>query len=213
MIKNRNNKRLLRRVLVWSGCLALGVLLIVGCFYLVVVANAAGRTYDDAEEIPHNKYGMLLATSPITPAGLVNHYFQNRIISAEQLYKAGKVDTIIASGGDYTKTQKHGYDEPKAIRDSLVARGVPTDRILLDYQGTRTINSVKNARDVYKLDSVTFISQKEHNERAIYLADKEGLHSIGFNARPSHILAVRIKNHVREFFARPKMFLDIWTGY
>lgn len=150
-----------------------------------------------------------MATSPITRSGAHNFHFENRIKAAEELYKAGKIDYIIASGGDYTKDHKFGCDEPAAIRDSLLSRGVPENRIILDYDGTRTLNSIVKARQVYKLDSVTLISQKYHNERAIYLSDKNGLSAIGYNAAPSPIRRNHIKNTIREIFARPKMFIDI----
>lgn len=178
--------------------------------YVVVSNNAKNRTYDDVESVPYNKTGLLLATSPITPQGAHNYYFDNRIRAAEELYKAGKIDYIIASGGDYRKTQRIGFDEPKAILDSLVARGIPAERIILDYEGTRTIHSIAKAKEVYGIASLTVISQKYHNERAIYLADKYGLQAIGYNAEPSPILPNRIKNSLREYLARPKMFIDLW---
>ena len=187
--------------------MVLGVVAMI-CCYLIIVANASGRTYEDVNEIPHNKLGLLLATSPVTPGGAHNFDFENRIKSAEELYKAGKIDYIMASGGDYTQDHKFGCDEPMAIMDSLIARGIPADRIILDYDGTRTLNSIVKAKAVYGIDSVTLISQKYHNERAIYLADKNGLYAIGYNANPSPIRRNRIKNTVREIFARPKMFLD-----
>lgn len=185
----------------------------------VVGANVAvrkfteGKTYDSVISIPPNSYGLLLATSPITPGGAHNFYFDNRIQSAYELYKAGKIDTIIASGGDYTKTHKFGCDEPKSIRDSLVAKGIPNDRILLDYEGTRTIHSVYKFGQITDMDSVTFISQKDHNERAIFLSTWKANTGqvIGYNAKPSHIRRNRIKNTLREYLARVKMFYDIVT--
>ena len=195
--------------------LGIGLVIIIGLLisYGIVSWNASGRTYDDVNEIPHNKVGLLLATSPITPGGAHNYYFENRIKSTDELYKAGKIDYIIASGGDYTKGHKFGCDEPQAIKDSLVTRGIPEDKIILDYDGTRTLNSIVKAKYGYSWDSVTLISQKYHNERAIYLADKYGLHAIGFNAEPSPIRRNRIKNTVREIFARPKMFIDLISGF
>lgn len=199
-----------KKIIIWIlGIATLCVLLlIIGCD-LAVVWNASCKTFDNVEAMPHNRVGLLLATSPITPAGAHNYYFDNRIKAADELYKAGKIDFIIASGGDYTHTQKIGCDEPKAILDSLVARGVPADRIILDYDGIRTLNSIAKAREVYDLDSLTLISQKYHNERAIYLADKYGIHAVGFNAEPSPIRRNRIKNTIREYFARVKMFIDV----
>ena len=197
-------KKILFCISLIFGTLIIGISL---C-YAIVSWNASGRTYEDVNKIPHNKYALLLATSPITRDGAHNFYFDNRIKATDELYKAGKIDYIIASGGDYTKDHKFGCDEPAAIRDSLVARGIPEDRIILDYDGTRTLKSIEKAKKDYKLDSITLISQKYHNERAIYLSDKNGIYAIGYNAAPSHIRRNRIKNTVREIFARPKMFLD-----
>lgn len=42
-----------------------------------------------------------------------------------------------------------------------------------------------------------------------YLADKYGLHAIGYNAEPSPVLHNRIKNALREYLARVKMFIDL----
>ena len=199
----------------WIYTLAALIIIPLFCIiagYRMVTINAIGRTYDNICEIPHNKVGLLLATSPITAGGSRNFYFENRIIAAEELYKAGKVDYIIASGGDYRGKEKMGCDEPQAIKDSLIARGVPADRIILDYEGLRTLNSIVKAKEVYGLESVTIISQKYHNERAIYLADKYGLHAVAYNAAPSPIKRNRIKNTLREYLARPKMYLDLIIG-
>lgn len=181
----------------------------IGLCYAIVSWNAAGRTFDNVEDIPDREYGLLLATSPITRNGAHNFYFDNRIKAADELYKAGKIKYIIASGGDYSRSQKFGCNEHKAISDSLVARGIPVERILLDYDDTRTLNSIVKAKETYGLDSLTLISQRYHNERAIYLADRDGLHAIGYNAASSPIRRSRIKNIAREFLARVKMFIDL----
>lgn len=199
-----------KKIILWlSGIAIFGVvLLIVGC-NLVVALDSNGKTYDSVNLIPHNRVGFMLATSPITPGGAHNFYFDNRIKAADELYKAGKIDYIITSGGDYTKTQKIGCDEPKSILDSLVARGVPAERIILDYEGTTTSNSIYKAGQIYDLDSVTIISQKDHNERAIFLANMCQIKAVGYNATPSHIRRNRIKNTLREYLARVKMFGSI----
>lgn len=191
-------------------CLIAGAFLVLMGIYGIVSLNSAGRTYDDVSSIPAREYGLLLATSPITPQGGHNFYFDNRIKSAVELYNAGKVKKIIASGGDYTGQHNgNGCDEPKAILDSLVAKGVPAEAIILDYDGQRTIKSIVNAKEKFGLDTVTLISQKYHNERAIYQADHIGIDAIGYNAEPSPIRRNRIKNTIREYFARVKLFIDL----
>lgn len=196
-----------KKIILWLGGIAIfGIVLLVVVCNIIVAWDSNGKTYDFISQIPHNRVGLLLATSPITPGGAHNFYFDNRIKAADELYKAGKIDYIIASGGDYTKTQRIGCDEPKSILDSLVARGVPADRIILDYEGTTTRNSIYKAGQIYDLDSVTIISQKDHNERAIFLAGLCQINAVGYNAAPSHIRRNRIKNTLREYLARVKMF-------
>ena len=94
-----------KKIILWLGSIAIFgiVLLIVGC-NLVVAWDSNGKTYDSVSQIPHNRVGLLLATSPITPGGAHNFYFNNRIKAADELYKGGKIEYIIASGVDYTNT-------------------------------------------------------------------------------------------------------------
>lgn len=192
------------------------VLIIIGT-YVVVVLNAMGRTFDNVADVPAHEYGLLLGTSPITPVGARNFYFDNRIKAAVELYEAGKIKHIIASGGDYWldengEPRKNGCNELRSMRDSLVKYGVPWNAISLDYDGTRTLNSIVKAKDLYGLDSCIIISQQYHNERAIWQADHFGLKAVGYNAAPSHIHRNRIKNQAREFLARVKLMLDMLFG-
>ena len=204
------NKSILKRLLIITSCVSAVLLLVLLGAYTTVSLNASGRTYDNVSDVPEREYGLLLATSPITPQGGHNFYFDNRIKSVVELFKAGKVKKIIASGGDYTGQHNgNGCDEPKAILDSLVAKGVPAEAIILDYDGQRTIKSIVNAKEKFGLDSLTLISQKYHNERAIYQADHLGVDAIGYNAEPSPIRRNSIKNTIREYFARVKLFIDL----
>ena len=170
------------------------------------------KTYDTVDNIPHRKVGLLLGTSPRTPQNEPNFYYINRITATADLYKAGKINRIIASGGDYSQRASGGYNELIAMRDSLIAHGIPDSVIILDYDGTRTLNSIVKVKEVYGEDCITLISQKYHNERAIYLATQQGIDAIGYNAKPSHILTKRIKNEGREFLARVKLFIDMLFG-
>ncbi len=194
----------------------IAIVVLIGC-YLSVSFNAKGRTFDKIEDIAPHEYGLLLGTSPFTAQGARNFYFENRIKAAVELYNAGKIKRIIASGGNYWYDEegnltKNGYNELRSMQDSLVKYGVPREVILLDYDGTRTLNSIAKAIEVYGLDSFVIISQQYHNERAIKQADHYGLKAIGYNAFPSHILRNRIKNQARELLARVKLYLDLWLG-
>lgn len=180
---------------------------IVGCYALVSM-NAQDKAFSSIADVPAIETGLLLGTSPITPQGRHNYYFDARIKATAELYHSGKIKKIIASGGDYSYKQ-NGCNELVAMRDSLVARCVPDSVIALDYEGLRTINSIVKAKQEYGCDSVVLISQEYHNERAIWLAEHYGLDAIAYNAVTPR--SKRIKNIGREFFARVKLFLDLYV--
>ncbi len=201
------------RILISRIALGLGGLLLVAVAFTVyanvrVERAAGGRIYTDVHSAPHNRVGLLLGTNPMNRLGRPNSYFVNRINTAVKLFHAGKIDYIIASGDNHTKR----YDEPTAMRDSLMAHGVPTERIVLDYAGFRTLDSVVRAKEVFGCDSLTIISQADHNARALYLAEANGIEAVALSAPLRAGRWVRTRLALREWLARDKMMLDVWTG-
>lgn len=195
------------------GALILGgLILIVVVFTLYVNIRveqlASCRIYTDLDSLPHNKVALLLGTNPLNRWGRTNSYFTNRINTAADLYHAGKIDFIIASGDNHVKE----YDEPTAMRDSLMAHGVPEERIILDFAGFRTLDSVVRAKEVFGCDSITIISQADHNARALYLASANDMDAVAFSAPVRAGRWVKARLTLREWLARDKMMLDIWFG-
>ena len=165
---------------------------------------AKDRIYDDIDLLPTNKVGLLLGTSKYRKDGSNNPFFNNRIDAAAQLYKARKIEIIIASGD-----KSRGYDEPQKMRQELIKKGVPDSVIYADNFGFRTIDSVLRCEKVFDQDSFTIISQKFHNERAIFIAKQYGINAIAFNAKPVE-LSDSLKTRSRELFARVRAVLDVF---
>jgi len=169
-----------------------------------IVSSANGKTYFDTQKIPKNKVGLVLGTSKKLSSGHPNPYYNHRIEATVQLFKAAKIDFVLVSGDNGSRY----YNEPTTFKKDLVNAGIPSEKIFLDYAGFRTLDSMVRANAVFGLENVTVISQKFHNERAIYLAERKGLNAIGFNAKDvsgQNGLKVRI----REYFARVKVFVDL----
>ena len=201
------------KILIKRIALSLGAfLLLITAFTIyanIRVEKAANeRIYTSVDAIPYNKVALLLGTNPLNKWGRPNSYFTNRIKTASELFHAGKVDYIIASGDNHTKD----YDEPTAMRDSLMAHGVPEDRIILDFAGFRTLDSVVRAKEIFGCDSLTIISQADHNARALYLAEANGIEAVAVSAPLRAGRWVRTRLAIREWLARDKMMLDIWFG-
>jgi len=177
----------------------------------IVVNNAEGKVFSDIDSIKYNKVGLLLGTTPQARIGrITNYFFVYRIDAAEKLYKAGKIEKILISGDE---NSLDGINEPVCMRDSLVARGVPADAIILDGKGYRTICSVVNANKIFGLKSFTIISQEFHNERAVYQAEHLGLDVENIQAYNAEMPKSRraYLTSIREYFARVKMFWDLLT--
>lgn len=201
------NKKKIMQLIIISAIAVVGIVVVV-CNVLVT-GNASGKVFNRVEEIPHRKVGLLLGTAPVTPWGTKNLYFTYRIDAAAKLFHAKKVDFLIVSGDNHSTD----YDEPTCMRDSLVACGVPNERIISDYAGFRTLDSVVRCKAIFGQDSVTIISQPFHNERAIYLAGHNQIDAIAFNAQDvTSVWTTWLKIHSRELLARVKMFIDLVVG-
>ncbi|RRQ50756.1 vancomycin high temperature exclusion protein [Maribacter algicola] len=170
----------------------------------VINSFATDKTFSSLSEIPNNKVGMILGTAKKIRGGGSNPYYEYRLNAVVSLFNAGKIEFILVSGDNGNIY----YNEPTTIQNDLVAAGVPADKIFLDYAGFRTLDSMIRAKEVFGLEEVTVVSQKFHNERAIYLAHKNGLNAIGFNAQDVS-LESGFKIQIREYFARVKVFIDL----
>ncbi len=185
------------------------IILLVSIFVsnYVITNNAKQKMFTDVQVIPKNKVGLLLGTSKYAIGGGVNLYYKYRLESAVKLYKSGKIDVILVSGDNGSAR----YDEPTAFKKDLIKAGIPKEKIILDYAGFRTLDSVVRAKEIFGQNTITIISQQFHNERAIYLAEHFGINAIGFNAKDVSA-SYGIKVTLREYLARVKVFIDIFIG-
>ena len=200
---NRKRKRLRALALSFLICVFLGILVIVIC-NAIVKQSTKHLLYNDVQEIPCRKVGLVLGTSPLAKSGRENLYYRYRLQAVADLYFAGKISYILVSGDNHKK----GYNEPEWMRDALVEMGIPSSVIYLDYAGFRTYDSMIRAKKVFDLSSVTVISQYWHNERAVYIANRTGLDAIAYNAKDLRTKRNYLKNHSRELLAKVKVVLD-----
>lgn len=189
---------------------------VIGSILIVLTTVAINRhvsdstkdqLYNNFDKLPHNRVGLLLGSGKYLKSGYINLYYQYRIDATLALFKAGKIDYVLVSG----ENSKPSYDEPTTIKNDLIAGGIPENRIVLDYAGFRTLDSVVRSKLVFNVKSLTIISQQFHNERAIYLANKKGVKAVAFNAKDvsKHY---GIRTQFREKLARVKMILDLIFG-
>ncbi len=199
-----------RKIGIWATASVIVIAAIVAACNMAVAINADGRTTADINQVPTRDVALVLGAPPKSiHTGGGNPYFTARIHAAATLYKAGKVRKLLLSGSD---DSAFGLNEVTCMRDSLLLLGVPDSVMILDGKGYRTLASVRRATEVYGFKSYTVVSQKFHNERAIYQADHSGLGVsgiTGFNA-PDVTGPLNTRITMREWLARVKLMADIY---
>jgi vancomycin permeability regulator SanA len=164
-------RRLTKLLLYGLGAIGL---VLVGAAALVtssVDSAVRGRIYSSPGGAPSTPLALVLGAE-VYANGHPSPALVNRLDTSIQLFRAGKVQALLMSGG-------HGSLETSAMRRYALAAGVPDDAIKLDDGGVRTLSSCERARDVFHATRVTVISQAEHLTRAVYICDKLGLDAIG----------------------------------
>ncbi len=184
---------------------AFTVLIIAAC-NVIIVMSTRNQLYHEVKDIPAQKTAIVLGTSSKLRGGTPNPYFHYRISAAAQLYHKGKIDYLILSGDNRTRY----YNEPLQMRKEMLKYNVPDSVLYLDYAGLRTLDSMIRSNKVFGQDSIIVVSQKFHNQRAIFIANIHGIHATGFNATNVDNRQ-GIRTQFREVFARVKVFIDIIT--
>ncbi len=196
--------------------LGLYVVLGLGAMALVVALLAwfAERRLEEMAEsclgsepsrLPDTDVALVLGAAPIGPEGGPNRYFEYRLDAAAALWRARKVKYLLVSGDN----SRADYDEPTAMREGLIKRGVPARAIYRDFAGLRTWDSVLRAQSVFGQQRLIIVSQRFHLSRAIFLARGAGIEACGFEARdvnrPYSILTT-----LRRYPSALRAYWDVW---
>ena len=197
----------IRKIILIIAVLFLGAAIFVWWSNYKIEENTEPFVTEDISKLSYEKVGLVLGTSKTLKSGYKNYYFYHRIDAAEKLFKENKVHYLIVSGDNSQKN----YNEPEDMMKELVARGIPQEKIFMDFAGLRTLDSVIRAKEIFGQKAFIIISQKFHNERAVFIARKHGIEAYGFNAKDVSKNA-GIKTKIREKFARAKVFLDFLLG-
>jgi SanA protein len=191
------------------------------CFFgvsiLLIIAGADVYTNSRANKHCHNQaadcrggdVGLVLGCSKRFTRSEPSLYFKGRMETAAELWKSGKLRCIIVSGDNREKY----YNEPRDMKEALVQLGVPAEKIVCDFAGLRTYDSVIRASRVFGAQQITIISQGFHVKRAVATARHLGIDAEGCCAPPIPFnRATLLRQFVRERAARVAMLFDLLIG-
>jgi len=184
-------------------------LLLLGAFVLFcnlwVVLSTKSRVFDSIADIQANPIGLVLGTSKKVAPNQPNQHFEHRLAAAAELYREGKVRHLLVSGDRDSRY----YNEPRDMTAKLLSLEVPKEAITPDNSGYRTLDSIVRAKKIYGLDRVTIISDGFHVNRALFVAQREGLDAVAFASQPVRLKS-SLKARLREYLARVLVVLDLY---
>ena len=171
--------------------------------YLDVTLRYRGRIVT-SEAVEHRPVAIVFGAG-VYPDGRLSPMLADRVLTAVDLYQAGKVDKLLMTGDNSIAT----YNEPWHMAEYAIARGVPETDIAFDYAGRRTYASCWRAKHIFGLDQVVLVTQRFHLPRALYLCESLGLDARGVAADRRDYGLASTRYALREMLARVKAWLDI----
>lgn len=182
-------------------CLSLLLILFIN---LHIISTTSSRIYAEVQDIPESQTGLVLGAF-VYSDGTLSTMLKDRCDSAIILYNAGKIQKILVSG-DHGRKE---YDEVNSMKNYILNKGVASEDIFTDHAGFDTYDSMYRARDIFKVDSITIITQGFHLPRAVYTAKSLGINAIGFRADLQVYAGGTFTNELREILSRSKAFIDL----
>ena len=164
-----------------TGCLLiLGGIAVVAAFPFLwqkwVFQRYTPQVYT-AQEVREERVAVVFGAA-VYRNGRLSPMLRDRVETAIDLYRAGKVDRLLMSGDN---SSAH-YNEPGRMAEYAIARGVPPAAVQPDYGGLRTYDTCYRARHIFQVESAILVTQSFHLPRALFTCDALGVAAIGVAA-------------------------------
>ena len=191
-------KRLLITLLVF-GLIAVSAVVMIN---LRVRSYSTDRIYNDVGSVPaEDRIAIILGAR--VRRGVPSDMLYDRVLTGAELYKAGKTQKLLLSGGG---------DEPSVMKKLALEFGVPESDLILDDFGLRTYESCVRAKQAFQIEKGIIVTQDFHLPRSIYLCQNIGIDSVGLSADRRDYDAEGFGEN-REYFANLRAWYDINLGF
>jgi SanA protein len=142
--------------------------------YAAVRYHGAVRTAADAPSAPV----AIVFGAGIQADGSPSLILADRVATAADLYRSGKVAKLLLSGDN----RFVDYNEPQSMYDYGLRLGIPASAMVRDYAGRRTYDTCLRARDIFRVNRALLVSQAYHLDRALLTCETLGIEVQGVSA-------------------------------
>ena len=184
----------------------MAILTIIVVFLLSLQTENQGSSYiyQDIAKTPKAQTVMILGASVLRNKTM-SDMIKDRADTAIEVYKASKAENILISGDGQAKN----YNEVVVVNNYLLEQGIPKEKILLDYYGFDTYDSLYRARDIFGIKNLIISTQNFHLPRALFIAKSLGIQAYGITADRHKYKNMEL-NIGRELLATVKAYVDVF---
>jgi SanA protein len=173
-------------------------------FYIFLVGFTKSKIYS-IEKTPFNEFTLVLGAG-LEKNGLPTEILSDRVETAIKLIDNNKTDFLILSGS----TKSFNYNEPESMKALAKSLGVEDSKLLIDFEGISTFDSVLNLMNYVNIKQITIVTQNFHLPRAIWLAEQLGFMAYGIPANLYKFSRFKIASwYLREIIAFPFNLLKV----
>ena len=195
--------RISRPLSVLAGILAMGGALSILALSLHVQGKYQDRMFS-AASVPPAPVALVFGAG-LSLNGVPSPILAERLITAINLYKAGKVRKLLVSGDNATRA----HDETKAMRRFAILRGVPSAAVVGDYAGFSTYETCFRAKAIFGVSRAILVTQRYHLPRALFVANSLGIDADGVAAGENSLAPSHYR--LREFLSRAWAAVMVWV--
>jgi SanA protein len=171
---------------------------------LYTVGHYNGAIFDPGD-VPVGDTAIVFGAG-ILPGGEPTAVLYDRVATAAELYRLGKVERIVLTGDGRTDA----HNEPRVMRWVALALGVPDGALLLDDAGLRTFDSCRRAKEAFGVATAILVTQRFHLPRALMLCESQGVAAVGVAGdRRSYSWRWRLSWQLRETAATAMAWWEV----
>jgi len=176
--------------------------------FLIIITTVAINLYmclsvkDQIVDEYKDNYDAILVLGAGIRGDRPSPLLKERLDKAIEIYKKGTSKKIIMSGDHGTKE----HDEVNVMKSYAIENGVPSEDIFMDHAGFSTYESIYRAKEIFKANNIVIVTQEYHLYRALYIANRLNVTSVGSNASTMR-LGGQTYRDLREVLARNKDFI------
>ena len=198
-------RKLLKSLL---GLVIIALLIFAACYFWV--ARSQKYVYSDYGSFYTDKHLQIPVAivfgGGVSPKGKPLPLLKDRLDAAAKLLNDGVVQKLLLSGDN----RYVDYNEPQAMLNYLVSKGITLDKLQMDSAGRSTYETCERAIKVFGINKALLVSESTHLTRAVFLCKDFHMEAYGISSDGQASHGLKASQRLREVLARVKAVFNVY---